>query len=381
MAASSSWSRLESTVRESPKIYRLADHMDIDDALARGLLAGLWSWAQTHAPDGDLRGLTHNEIERGAAWKGARGALVKAMIEFGFLDETPDGLVIHGFKRRLGSYGLALAKQAERLRKKDAEVQKPRGASRKAVADKSATVSDMSATVADTSKTVADTSETVSDAPEVTCERVADCLGFVASRGEERRGEETEASAASPARLTRLELDTLEWERENGSGGGGLSDSPAWSEPAPFPDAPVGSRAGAEPAATPEQVRDAYNAICGGKFARAIGLTPHRRRWITETSKPVHWWRAYFKRALEQRYLEATNEKRRYDFEWFLNPENQIKVLEKKYETLRGDSAPPAKVIDMPKPRPLPEGVPLDRGRLEPELARVVDGLTRQKGM
>jgi hypothetical protein len=58
----------------------------------------LWAYvAKHHAETGCLRGYMAEELESAARWTGAKGKMVDAMIQVGFLDNLGDGFRIHGW--------------------------------------------------------------------------------------------------------------------------------------------------------------------------------------------------------------------------------------------------------------------------------------------
>jgi len=117
--AAMAYCRLEDSFRNSRKFTRLAKALGISAPHARGLVAGLWSWAVTQAPDGDLCDHDPDEIEAGADWGGEEGALVSAMADprVGLLDETSSGYRLHGYLQRSESYQVAQRKAKSRVTK------------------------------------------------------------------------------------------------------------------------------------------------------------------------------------------------------------------------------------------------------------------------
>ena len=55
-------------------------------------LMRLWGYAAKHKPDGALLNMTVEDIEIAADWNGEDGVLVVALIEVGFIDESPCGV-------------------------------------------------------------------------------------------------------------------------------------------------------------------------------------------------------------------------------------------------------------------------------------------------
>lgn len=114
------WRKLEDTFYDSPKIRRLARHLEVGRAQAAGHIALLWSWALRHAPDGDLSKYDDEDIEDAVHWRGNRGAFVTACTATSFIDESSaQRLVIHNWIERGGSYVENQRKQRLRAKKKD----------------------------------------------------------------------------------------------------------------------------------------------------------------------------------------------------------------------------------------------------------------------
>ncbi len=59
--------------------------------IAVGLMARLWGWAGSAAPDGSLADMPDGLIASAAGWWGEPATFVKALVEVGFLDALPDG--------------------------------------------------------------------------------------------------------------------------------------------------------------------------------------------------------------------------------------------------------------------------------------------------
>lgn len=74
------------------RIQRLAG-----DSGVIGLLR-LWAYAAKHRSDGILAGMGPADIEAVADWVGEEGKLAQALLEIGFLDQSKDGLSLHGWR-------------------------------------------------------------------------------------------------------------------------------------------------------------------------------------------------------------------------------------------------------------------------------------------
>lgn len=125
------WCKLEDTFHDDPKFRRLSSEMGFDKklgpekgaALARGMVASLWSWAARHAPDGRLDGATPADIERICGHVSGNGALYQRLVSGGFVDETTLGAAterrIHRYWERAESHKAAIRKANSREKKID----------------------------------------------------------------------------------------------------------------------------------------------------------------------------------------------------------------------------------------------------------------------
>lgn len=81
----------------------------------------LWCYAVKYVKEGTFR--HPSQIESAAMWYGEPGALIKALVECGFIE--PDGLTLHGWMDRTGgaleTYGLHKQKVREYYKKKKGE--------------------------------------------------------------------------------------------------------------------------------------------------------------------------------------------------------------------------------------------------------------------
>ena len=99
------------------------------------------------------------------------------------------------------------------------------------------------------------------------------------------------------------------------------------------------TRAQAPPSAAIEEVMEAYNAVCPS-FPKAIGLTPQRKALIHALFAggiSLSEIKVAFRRAEESDYLTGRRkgaEWNRFDFDWFIQPSNMIRLLEGKYDNM-----------------------------------------------
>jgi len=114
------WSKLEDSFREHRKFKRMATDLGIRAAEARGLMAGLYSWALTQAPDGDLSDHTPEEIEEAMDWEGETGIAFASACDQKLIDNDEKGIRIHGYLKRAEGYKAAqrVAKHRKKKRRK-----------------------------------------------------------------------------------------------------------------------------------------------------------------------------------------------------------------------------------------------------------------------
>lgn len=109
--------RLEDTFRTDAKFTKLARTLEIERAHARGLAAGLWSWAVTNAPDGFLGRIDAEDLAEAAEWSGDPDALMESMVSIGLIDRVEGGFEIHAYYKRAESYRRATQRRDSRNRK------------------------------------------------------------------------------------------------------------------------------------------------------------------------------------------------------------------------------------------------------------------------
>ena len=113
------WIELHQTLRDHPKVIRLAEKLAVRPPEATGLLVNLWLWAVAYAEDGQLRRYTDAEIAQASRWGGSASDLRCALRETGW--EDSDG-TIHDWEQ----YGIRFLLQARKrkarfLKKKQRE--------------------------------------------------------------------------------------------------------------------------------------------------------------------------------------------------------------------------------------------------------------------
>lgn len=109
-----SWFRVEADMPDHPKVRRLARVLGISRREAVGLVTMLWCQVCRFAPDGALVDYSADDVEDLAGWDGEQGALVEALRRAELVDETDEGLVVHGWMERAESFKKAQAKARQR---------------------------------------------------------------------------------------------------------------------------------------------------------------------------------------------------------------------------------------------------------------------------
>lgn len=95
------WLESHQTLRDHPKVLRLARLLDVQRTSVVGLLHFLWWWALDHAEDGDVTDFDALDLAVAAGWEGDPDEFVKALMECGpgdrsgFLHREGDRLVLH----------------------------------------------------------------------------------------------------------------------------------------------------------------------------------------------------------------------------------------------------------------------------------------------
>ena len=74
------------------KARKLKKRLGADGLMA---LLQLWAYAAKLRADGDLSGMTVEDIELASGWDGTEGALVAVLVEVGFLDQNGEAYALH----------------------------------------------------------------------------------------------------------------------------------------------------------------------------------------------------------------------------------------------------------------------------------------------
>jgi hypothetical protein len=113
------WIEAHQTLRNHPKLGRLARRLGVSKPQAAGHLVFLWFWATDYCDDGDLTGFEAVEVAEAADWQEDPDAFVSALIDSGFIDASDDGssLHIHDWQDYGGKLAAQRKANAERQRK------------------------------------------------------------------------------------------------------------------------------------------------------------------------------------------------------------------------------------------------------------------------
>lgn len=87
------WIESHQSLREHPKLHKLAALLGVSKREAIGLLHQLWWWAIDYAPTGELTLFEPMQIAKGCEWEGDATKLVRCLTSSRFLDADP--LQIH----------------------------------------------------------------------------------------------------------------------------------------------------------------------------------------------------------------------------------------------------------------------------------------------
>lgn len=129
------WIESHQHLEKNGKLLTLANKLQINRYQAIGHLHALWWWALDNAEDGNIGRFHESVITKAAGWDEyvqedwevdsahclstaeAYAIFVPALIETGFLDKTPDGLMIHAWEMYTHRYFRSVTKSAEQREK------------------------------------------------------------------------------------------------------------------------------------------------------------------------------------------------------------------------------------------------------------------------
>ena len=111
------WIKSEQAIASHPKTLMLAKRLGISVPEVIGHVHLLWWWALDYCKDGYITRY-RDYIPMAAQWEGDGEIFTKALIEFGWVDEIDDELIIHDWMEWTGK--LETVRQADRERKRKA---------------------------------------------------------------------------------------------------------------------------------------------------------------------------------------------------------------------------------------------------------------------
>ncbi|MFH0981838.1 MAG: hypothetical protein V2A79_09895 [Planctomycetota bacterium] len=105
------WVRVESGLRDHPKVLKLARDTGCKVQDVVGQLVSLWLWCIEHAQDGDLRSFDADDIEAVVGWTGESGKWYAAAVNRHLIDVTADGAQVHDWQDWMSSWTEAQRKR------------------------------------------------------------------------------------------------------------------------------------------------------------------------------------------------------------------------------------------------------------------------------
>lgn len=114
------WLRIDAATLGHPKVGRLARALGCPQEQALGIVVTLWCAVSSSRPDGCLDGWKAEDIAYICRWSCDPESTLAALLQCGFLDETPTGMVVHEWMEYQGSSEKAkLANAVRQQRFKD----------------------------------------------------------------------------------------------------------------------------------------------------------------------------------------------------------------------------------------------------------------------
>jgi hypothetical protein len=108
--AATDWIKVRVNLWSDPRVIALCDKTDEGKAAVVGGLYWLWASADAHSADGYMPGLTVKSIDRETGIKG----IGQALVDIGWLNETPGGIHIARFNEHNGTSAKKRAVDAKR---------------------------------------------------------------------------------------------------------------------------------------------------------------------------------------------------------------------------------------------------------------------------
>lgn len=107
------WIKMRTNLWDDPRVSQLCDLTGKTEAMVVGGLYWLWSTADEHTETGLLPGMSMSAIDRKTGVPG----LAQALMTIGWLNDTPEGVVIERFEEHNGTSAKTRAQTAKRVAK------------------------------------------------------------------------------------------------------------------------------------------------------------------------------------------------------------------------------------------------------------------------
>lgn len=107
------WIKMRVDLADDPAVIKIAARLDLCEDTVVGKLHRLWSWFDQQTTNGNAPGVTAAWIDRRCNCSG----LASAMIEAGWLSESPAGMLMPDFDKHNGQSGKARALSTKRTQK------------------------------------------------------------------------------------------------------------------------------------------------------------------------------------------------------------------------------------------------------------------------
>lgn len=105
--------RIKVSFPHHPKTKKLKRRIGAEGVLC---LITLWIFTAQNKPDGNLKGMSEEDIELAAGWEGDAGRMLGALLDVGFAVRTHDGFALHDWKEN-NPYAAAAPERSESARK------------------------------------------------------------------------------------------------------------------------------------------------------------------------------------------------------------------------------------------------------------------------
>jgi hypothetical protein len=119
------WFKSFANLRDHPKLFLFASVLGVNDVEALGYIHLFLGFVCSYAEDGGLKKFPDSTIEKVCKWAGPPGQFIKALNEAGFVENTPEGRIVHDWWKENGGH----IQDAERKRQSRIMANRVRGLS------------------------------------------------------------------------------------------------------------------------------------------------------------------------------------------------------------------------------------------------------------